>query len=313
MSGALIQTIDRNKRIALVKEEQCYRLLRDLAELVKHGDRLAIEGYLRESGFKGFVVWGGAEGFEENGSSRSRFIYSDMVKRDAVNDVLIRAGRAMTSVEIYEELVKGGYPFTGRDPLMVFRSEIYKLAAKAERGKFVPLAEYLERDRLNGDLTCLNGDFDGADSEAALTFFGLDSVRDLEFTSSEFSTESALDGDCVGELVLCLETDNEGVAVEELAALGEANGVNGSDGVGAFEEGRGAADAASLGDFAFLGVSGELVERWEARGEGDENEPSVEIQGPLRRDPDNMRVGEIRRFSTAEPLLRSEEGARGVS
>lgn len=267
MSGTLIATtIENNKKIALVKEDQCHRLLTDLAALVKEGDRLAIEGYLRLSGSKGVLIWQASNGSGENGGSGHRLIYAEMVKKAAVNHVLVQAGRPMTSVEIYEALVRGGYPFTGRDPVTVFRSEVYKLAAKApEKGKFVPLPQYMDRTGLvegaNGSGSYIDGDMDAGAMDEALAFFGLGSVGQLERTSPEFSGDSAMDGDNVSELVLGFEGGlADGVVMDDLSGLGALNrfGTDQRDGV--VEVGRGALDAANIGDFSFLDATGALVD-----------------------------------------------------
>jgi hypothetical protein len=175
MGETLEQILDKKKRVVLEKQSLIHSLLKELSSLVQDGDKLAIEGYFRLRG------WGGgkssfcagltevASGIEESsahsalpvslaskGNRRGGALlygdkmYAEMTKRDAVNHVLLRAARAMTTVEVYEELVKGGYPFSGKDPMAVFRTEIYKYADRAERGLFIVASDFARAHSKNG-------------------------------------------------------------------------------------------------------------------------------------------------------------------
>jgi hypothetical protein len=228
MAETLEQILEKTKRVILEKQGQVHSLLRDLAELVPDGDKLAIEGYFAarvrggKSSFSPLAELG--VGIVSRGSAGSGVgsgaIYAEMTKRQAVNEVLLKAGRPMNTLEVYQELVRGGYPFSGRDPLTVFRTEIYKYADRHDRGLFIVAADYsifragngggrkLLAQGCSGVPVFLGGTSDLAALEGGLARLGLlddcDSVADAEFAAEvPGAEETALDVD----EVLALERD----------------------------------------------------------------------------------------------------------
>jgi hypothetical protein len=287
MGETLEQRLENKKRIVLEKQGQIHSLLSELSELVQDGDRLAIEGYFRIRGWgtgKSAFFW---EIAPRTGNSCNGWrmapdkIYFEMTKRDAVNEVLIKAARPMTTVEVYEELVKGGYPFSGKDPLAVFRTEIYKYADKADRGLFVVSADYVRAQRKNGSIdreTHLDGNADG-DGEFNEAFGHIGQV-----------------GQRQRAMVLLLEGHLDVAALEE--GLGDLRGLNGYSGVSALGELEGWEEEEFLARWADGAAEG-----------GPDAETVLELEKVLEELGD---LGELVGFGMSEEDIKKVEDARVV-